>query len=227
MRWRSGARNETAVAAGAAAESEVSVDDGGTGMGGGTGGCGGGGGGCGCGAGGAGGHGALGKTGIGGGMAPGAPEVDLTSEVPLAEAAFALAGGAPLTPAVAAELAEREGVSLARVYAAAGLHPQARFERREPVVFVACSGGCRLRGSVELVEHLLGRRDARRREGRPGFDVATRVCLDRCEIGPNIAVFTPDGAGLIPGATPERLDHAIEGLVDAPRREETAPEASA
>jgi len=117
--------------------------------------------------------------------------------------------GGQLNPQLLAEAASDLEAPLAHVYAAAGLVPMLQFTRENQVVFLVCSGGCQQFGAVPVLEKLLALRDQRNAANESSFDVHTRGCLDRCEQGAMVAVFTPDGVAALPKASPEIVAEAV------------------
>ncbi len=84
-----------------------------------------------------------------------------------------------------------------------------QFARENQTVFLVCSGGCQQYGAIPVIEKLLELRDERSAADKPSFDVHTRGCLDRCEHGALVAVFTPDGVATLPKASPEAIAEAV------------------
>jgi NADH:ubiquinone oxidoreductase subunit E len=119
-----------------------------------------------------------------------------------------------LTAEAIEELGEDQGgVPRAQLYAAAVLNPELRFEKTHDVTFVCCVGGCQEWGALDRVEQLLRLRERTRDEGRPGFDVHARLCLDKCEDAPVVMAVTPDGIAAIPQADEATIAEAVARLV--------------
>ncbi len=117
--------------------------------------------------------------------------------------------GGRLDAEVLAGAASDLDAPLAHVYAAAGFVPIFQFAREHPTVFLVCSGGCQQYGAIPVIERLLALRDERSAAEQPSFDVHTRGCLDRCELGAMVAVFTADGVATVPKASPETITEAV------------------
>ncbi len=122
------------------------------------------------------------------------------------------AAGGKVTADLLATLAGELDAPLAHLYIAAGFLPMLGFARESETIFLVCSGGCQQYGAVPVVETLLSLRDERTAAGKPGFDVHTRGCLDRCQQGAMVAVFTGAGAAGIAMATPESIAQAVADL---------------
>jgi NADH:ubiquinone oxidoreductase subunit E len=107
------------------------------------------------------------------------------------------------------QFATDQGIGLREAYAAAAFNPNLRFEQRNDVTFVVCSGGCQQYGALETLGALLSLRERREAEGAASFDIATRTCLDACQEGPVIGVQSLGGSAKIPLATPDKLDETV------------------
>lgn len=105
----------------------------------------------------------------------------------------ALAPDLRVTPALLARAAAEAGVPPSHAYVACSVDPRLEWERTTELTLVSCVGGCQGWGAVEVLERLLAERDARRAEGRPSFDVATRGCLNMCQRAPAVFSFGARG----------------------------------
>lgn len=112
------------------------------------------------------------------------------------------------------DLAAERGVDVAELYAGLA-HTELSLAREHQVRFLVCAGGCQEWGALENIEHLVDVRRERIDDGRPAFDVIPRQCLDTCANAASVVVHAPGGKAMIPEATPEALDEAIEALVDS------------
>lgn len=125
-------------------------------------------------------------------------------------AALSDAGGGALTPALIEQVAEDHGVPRSHAWAATIAVPDATFAAEHPVTFIVCVGGCQAWGSLERIEQLLDLRARRLADGRPGFDLRVRPCLDLCQRAPAAIASTPHGTLVLPGVTPEQVAEAVD-----------------
>jgi len=104
---------------------------------------------------------------------------------------------------------DQGGVPRAQVYAAAVMNPELRFAVESDVQFVCCTGGCQEWGALDQVERLLRLREERLDDGKSGFDVHAKLCLDKCENAPVVMAVTPDGTAVITDADEAKLAEAV------------------
>lgn len=112
------------------------------------------------------------------------------------------------------ELAQTLGVDESALLAAAAMVTDYQVERSSDVQFVVCAGGCQKWGALDLLDELVRLRRDRLDAGQPGFDIATRGCLDRCADAAAIIVNTPDGAATLTQAEPGQLASAVSDACD-------------
>ncbi|WP_428262046.1 hypothetical protein [Haliangium sp.] len=112
------------------------------------------------------------------------------------------------------ELALEEGVDAAWLYASVATTTEVEIQRRHPVAFVACGGNCQNWGALELIELLTELRAQRLDDGRDGFDIVAKSCLDQCEHAPVVEVHTPDGKALLRRPSKDELREAVEQSCD-------------
>lgn len=111
------------------------------------------------------------------------------------------------------DLAAERGVNVSELYAAVAFTENA-MKREHQVRFLVCAGGCQEWGALVNIEHLAGLREARVEAGRPAFDIIPRQCLDTCMNAASVVAHAPAGKAMIPEATPQALDEAIEALIE-------------
>lgn len=124
------------------------------------------------------------------------------------------ADGDPISCDAMDELALEQGVDASHLYAAAAVTTDVEFAREHPVAFVACGGVCQNWGALDCIEHLVDLRQERLDEGKAGFDIQARSCLEKCEHAPAVMAITPDGSALIPRADKASLARAVEQACD-------------
>jgi hypothetical protein len=117
--------------------------------------------------------------------------------------------GAPLAHATLVELAGDRGKPVSQYYAASVLATDVEVAATHPVTLVFCAGVCQRWGALDCVDHAALRLEERAAAGRPGFDIAVRTCLDKCEHAPVCEVRTPDGTSTITQASAAKIDEAL------------------
>lgn len=154
----------------------------------------------------------------GGGKGPNRPPthkpLNLDRMMNLGLAVEEAADGAPIGADAIDDLALEQGVDAGALYAAAATTTDVAFAREHEVAFVACGGVCQNWGALARLEQLVTLRQQRLDEGKPGFDIQARRCLDRCGQAPVIQIQTPDGTAWITEATEEAVAEAVAQACD-------------
>jgi NADH:ubiquinone oxidoreductase subunit E len=83
------------------------------------------------------------------------------------------------------------------------------------VTVTACAGKCQSWGALDCLDRAVERWTERRAAKRPGFVLAVKQCLDRCEHAAVVIVDSPDGTLVVEQASAAKLDEALAGLVGA------------
>jgi NADH:ubiquinone oxidoreductase subunit E len=123
---------------------------------------------------------------------------------------LAMRGEDALSPELVEEIAAEHGIRESHFYVAAATWSQIPCAGGAEIEFTMCVGNCQKWGAVELLERVLDVDGRRRADGKPGFGIVAKACLDRCGDAPVVLIRTPDGtAGLAP-ATLASLDEALE-----------------
>ncbi len=131
--------------------------------------------------------------------------MDFGAIMKLAQALLDEASEGPIAPETIDALAQSEGVDRAVAWAAAGSHPFIQLQRENEVAVAVCVGRCQLWGGGDLLEGALELREKRVGEGKSGFDVIPRNCLNRCHDAPMAFVVLPEGSAGFPRATTDDL----------------------
>lgn len=153
---------------------------------------------------------------LAGGRAPTHPAIELDEVLRLVrEISQSVESAQAIDEATVERLATELEVPNSHVYAAACMHPNLRFERKEEVSFVVCAGGCQQFGALPLLERLHELRKDRSAAGQRSFDIEPRRCLDHCMQGAVVLVQLPDGSsGGLPQATVEKIEQAVQQICD-------------
>jgi NADH:ubiquinone oxidoreductase subunit E len=128
--------------------------------------------------------------------------------------ALIASGEDELTPELLDGIAAEMECPKAHVYAAA-LTTWRPFAVDHAVRFAICAGQCQLVGALDLMEHLLRRRDQRTASGLPTFDLLPRGCLNGCGRGPTVYVMTREGVSGMAHTTAAQIDEVLEQLDEA------------
>ncbi len=83
----------------------------------------------------------------------------------------------------------------------------------EKIQFEICAGGCQQWGALPILEHLIDIRMDRIDDGEPAFAIVAKACLNQCSAAPAVFLVSPQGRALLPAATIEHIDEAIETLL--------------
>jgi len=103
------------------------------------------------------------------------------------------------------ELAEDRGRPPSHYLAAIPLATELRLAGGAPLTIRVCAGTCQRWGALDLLDHLVEKRDAR-------VSIAPVTCLDRCDLAPACEVHGAHGQLVLAPATPASLDEAISSL---------------
>ncbi len=128
--------------------------------------------------------------------------------------AMNMGGHAVLDACLVDEIAGDLGARPSHLYAAAALMTAIPFDQSEQVRFVVCAGGCQRWGAVDLLDTLVSMRAQRVERGASSFGIVARRCLDTCDQAAVVRAHTPDGDGVLVGATPARLEEAVNMVCD-------------
>ncbi len=120
--------------------------------------------------------------------------------------------GAPIEHDQLVELALERGKPVSQYYAATVLATDVAVAPHHPVTLVFCAGICQRWGALDCIDRAAERKDERAAKGLPGFDIAVRTCLDKCEHAAVVELRSPDGTSVITQATPAKIDEAIASL---------------
>jgi hypothetical protein len=120
--------------------------------------------------------------------------------------------GQPLDHASLVELAAERGKPVSHYYAAAALAAEVPLAAKHAVALVFCAGTCQRWGALDCIDQAALRLDQRIADGRAGFDIAVRPCLDRCEHAAVCEIRTPDGTSVLTRTTPAAIDEALTAL---------------
>lgn len=138
--------------------------------------------------------------------------LDLSRLAKLAAELEEIAEDGAVTSEAVEDLAFERGVGPEEFYAALAT-TDLELRREHEVRFEVCAGGCQEWGALPLIEHLVDVRAERLEDGEPAFDIIPRACLDQCNKAAAVVAAGPDGHALIPEATADGLDEAIDELV--------------
>lgn len=112
------------------------------------------------------------------------------------------------------ELGEDLGVPREKLYAGLGLSNSVQLTLAHDTQFVVCTGGCQEYGALECVRALLDAREDRLDEGKTGFDVVPRHCLNRCQQAPVVEIRSSAGVAVVTDAKPDTLVEAVSQVLD-------------
>ncbi len=153
----------------------------------------------------------------GGGRGPRIPThkaLDFSKMMRCGVAVDEAADDAPITADALEELALEEGVDVSHLYAAAAVTTDVQFAREHEVAFTVCGGNCQHWGALECLETLADIRRERIEDGKSGFDIQAKKCLDQCDLGPVVVVHTPGGKALLEKANKSALAAAVAEICD-------------
>ncbi len=111
------------------------------------------------------------------------------------------------------DLAAELGTGTENLYAALVTSEITLKNSGEEVQFEVCIGGCQQWGALPVLEHLIDLRMNRIEEGDPAFAIVPKACLNQCSAAPAVVLISPQGRALLPAATLEHIDEAIEALL--------------
>ena len=103
------------------------------------------------------------------------------------------------------ELAEDRGRPPSHYLAATALATELRVGPAAPLTIKVCAGTCQRYGALDLLDHLVDRRDKR-------FAIAPVSCLDRCDQAPACELHGGHGQLVLAPATVGALDEALSAL---------------
>ena len=110
--------------------------------------------------------------------------------------------------------AVKEGHPKGEVYAALGFDPTLEFKFSHTTKIEVCTGRCQLFGGIQLVDSLLSVRDARMRDGKSGFDVVPRNCLDLCDFPPVVRTISEAGNYVHKKVSDDNLTDIVNAACD-------------
>jgi hypothetical protein len=121
------------------------------------------------------------------------------------------ASGRPLEHETIALLAERQGIPVSHYYAAAPL-TDVSLSQAQPAKIDFCVGACQRWGALECIDSAAARLAQLKAEGKPGFNIAVRQCLDKCERAAVCRITTQDGTCFLTETTAETLAATLSEL---------------
>ena len=104
-------------------------------------------------------------------------------------------------------LAEDQGKPVGHFLAAIPLATELRVKAEGPLVVKVCAGACQKWGALELLDHLVARW-----EKRHDLSIRPVSCLDRCDQAAACEIDGPHGNLVVPAATKQSLDEALDAL---------------
>ena len=140
--------------------------------------------------------------------------LDIMKLFEIVEGLAGYVGEGEVTADVVEAYATKKALPKGEVYAALIFDPTLQFVPSYGAKVEVCTGRCQLFGGIDLVDNLLAVRDGRLREGKAGFDVVPRNCLDQCDFPPIVRTVTSAGTYDHRNVTVDGLGEIISAACD-------------
>ena len=133
----------------------------------------------------------------------------------LRDAVRAKAGTSPISFALLQEIAAEHNVPVSHVYSGMALDPNLVPELKHEALFAVCTSTCQKQGALENIDKLAEILQVRQNDGKPGFDIVSRNCLDMCSHSPVVLSRSPMGMAAHPQTHPDKLDEIVQAICDS------------